>query len=79
MYQPWKLSTSNKLIIPLPYTKYFFLLFRYINKQEEEHGEISPELISKIQDMVAKMDKMNFDEDSLFGDDFSGSDDSDED
>lgn len=29
--------------------------------------------------MVAKMDKMNFDEDSLFGDDFSGSDDSDED
>ncbi|KOB73083.1 Uncharacterized protein OBRU01_11385 [Operophtera brumata] len=53
-------------------------MLRYINKQEEEHGEISPELISKIQDIVAQMAKPNFDEDSLFGDDFSGSDDNDE-
>lgn len=47
--------------------------FRFINKQKEENGEISQELIAQIEDMVSKMDNLNFDKD-LYGDDFSGSD-----
>lgn len=58
-------------MLPVQHINKFTLIFRNINKQQEENGEISQELLSKIQDIVANIDQMKFDDDSIFDDDSS--------